>query len=311
MDKRLKDNAINWGIAGPEIEHFIAAHDLPEDFSALVASYFLPLAKKLTEMVQEVKVLGVNGAQGTGKSTLSALLSILLEKAGIKTVVLSLDDFYLTKSERLSLAESIHPLLAVRGVPGTHDIPLALQTIQQLIELDADSSLPIPRFDKAVDDRCKPETFDQVSGPVDIIILEGWCIGASAQPASALTEPVNTLEEHQDANGQWRDYVNQQLAADYQSLFSMIDCLVMLKAPSFDAIKQWRWQQEQQLIRSRDGRGDGLMNQEQINQFIEYYERLSRHCLAELPARADIIFSMNDQHGIDAVSGRLSKGLGS
>ena len=303
----MSNNTINWGAQRPEIEHFIAQHDLPENFSSLVERFYLPFAEKITDMVHDLTVLGVNGAQGTGKSTFSALLAILLKQADIRTAVLSIDDFYLRKSERELLAKDVHPLLATRGVPGTHDIGLALKTLQDLVEVKIGETVAVPRFDKARDDRCDTADYGQIEGPVDLIILEGWCVGASPELDAELMDPINWLEEAKDPNGLWRRYVNEQLCGDYQSLFSMIDCLVMLKAPSFKAIEQWRWQQEQLLIKHANGKGEGLMNEAEVKTFIQYFQRLTQHCLNELPSRADYVYSLNEKHLIEAVTGPLSQ----
>jgi D-glycerate 3-kinase len=74
-------------------------------------------------------VLGLCGAQGSGKSTLAAALARMLARDGTRTAILSLDDIYLTRAERLQLAREVHPLFATRGAPGTHDVALGLATI--------------------------------------------------------------------------------------------------------------------------------------------------------------------------------------
>ncbi|PTT43253.1 kinase, partial [Stenotrophomonas sp. HMWF022] len=70
-------------------------------------------------------ILGLCGAQGSGKSTIAARLAKQVERSAI----LSLDDLYLTRAERQKLARAVHPLFATRGVPGTHDVALGVETI--------------------------------------------------------------------------------------------------------------------------------------------------------------------------------------
>ncbi|RYD91905.1 MAG: kinase, partial [Sphingomonadales bacterium] len=152
-------------------------------------------------------VLGIAGAQGCGKSTLARELA---ERVGCP--VLSLDDLYLDGAARTALAADVHPLLRTRGVPGTHDPAAALAVIQSLGE---PGITLLPRFDKARDEPGAPEAWQ---GPADMLILEGWCLGARPQPEIEMTEPVNPLERAQDPEGVWRRWVNAQLAR-YQPLF--------------------------------------------------------------------------------------------
>ena len=196
-------------------------------------------------------VIGVCGAQGSGKSTLCEALKKRLDADGIATVSLSLDDLYLPRVERERLSTDVHPLLRSRGVPGTHDVGLGLDVIKALA---GTGEVAIPRFDKSVDDRLPREQWDAVVAPVRVILLEGWCVGACHQTAEALAKPVNSLEASEDADGRWRRYVNAQLAGSYQRLFGALDRLVLLAAPGFDVVHGWRLQQEEAL-RSRVGDG--------------------------------------------------------
>jgi D-glycerate 3-kinase len=301
---------MNWQRVRPEVERFIASEGLSVDFLPLVESWYWPLAKHCADRVHETSVVGINGAQGSGKSTLAAVLDLLLAHgAGIKCAVVSIDDFYLPLAQRQQLSENTHPLLKVRGVPGTHDTDLALHTLEQLIALPPGEALAIPRFNKASDDRFPTARCNQITGPVDLVILEGWCVGASAQSAAQLAAPVNALEKEHDPDGRWRGYVNQQLSGGYQVLFSMIDCLLMLKSPSIACIEQWRWLQEEKLIQASAGRGAGLMNRQQVSEFIQYYQRLTLHCLDNMPSTAQLVYHLSADHQITHASGPLSSRL--
>jgi len=282
-----------------QISEFMARHRLPDPFRDLIARHYSPLASWLiaTHRSGEVLFVGINGAQGTGKSTLADYLRLALESgAGWRVAVLSIDDFYLTKVERQRLAEKIHPLLATRGVPGTHDMPMLASTIEQLRTLAATESLAIPRFDKAIDDRADIDSWPIVSGPIDLILLEGWCVGTMNQRDDELTQPINLLEEHEDASGTWRHFVNTQLTQAYADLFAQLDALIFLQAPGFGAICRWRTEQEKKLARTSSETAAGIMSDDQISLFIQHYERLTRWNLKTLPSSAEIVLQLNENH---------------
>lgn len=244
-------------------------------------------------------MLGINGAQGTGKSTLANFLQVATESMfDWNVAVLSIDDFYYTKAERLQLARDVHPLLATRGVPGTHDVEMLASYLQQLEQLDSSESLALPRFDKATDDRADMAHWPIVKGPIDLVILEGWCVGTKAQSDAELDVPLNRLERDEDTDGCWRRYVNDRLKADYQPIFEQVDLVAFMQAPSFDAILRWRLEQEQKLAAVSPEGSPGLMSDKQIRYFLQYYERLTRANLKTLPARADIVFDLDEAHRV-------------
>lgn len=231
-------------------------------------------------------VVGVCGAQGSGKSTLSAAVLARLEQAGIAAAVLSLDDLYLTRAERAALAHDVHPLLATRGVPGTHDVALGQAVIAAL---DAGEAAALPRFDKARDDRAPRGDWAQAPAACRVLLFEGWCVGARPQTDVALAQPVNALERDDDPDGVWRCYVNRALAGAYQMLFARIDRLVLLAAPGFDTVLGWRRQQEEELRIRSAADAPGVMDEVMLVRFIQHYERLTRYILAEMPPRADVV----------------------
>lgn len=282
-----------------ETESFIKKHQLSEQYQQLIDDYYLPLASDVAAHHSGAKtplVLGINGAQGSGKSTLADFLVFAFQAhSNLNVIALSLDDFYHTRKTRQQLADNIHPLLSTRGVPGTHDTHLAINTIQAL----KDGHLPvsIPRFNKALDDRV-PET-TVIEHPVDIIILEGWCTGTTPQEAPALAQAINGLEAEQDPHGIWRQYVNQQLAGEYQQLFSLVDTWIMLKAPSFDCVYEWRLQQEEKLkANTKAALAEHVMSPEQVKQFVQLYQRITEHTLQTLPERVDYLYVLDAQRNI-------------
>ncbi|MGB1868436.1 MAG: hypothetical protein ACPHLL_04045 [Porticoccaceae bacterium] len=295
----------------PATEAFLERNQLPESYLQFAQRWFDPLLDQFAQQYQaqhKPQIWGINGCQGSGKSTLADYLcSMVAEHHGIATANLSLDDFYLPLRDRLALAETVHPLLATRGVPGTHDVGLAINTIEQLV---AGVDTRIPRFDKSIDDRAAEAEFDWVQGPAGLIILEGWCLGAQPQTKADLQRPINDLERLEDDQGIWRHYINQSLAGDYQQLFAMVDQLIMLRAPSFDTVFQWRWQQETKLLDKHRGADRlGLMTEQQVLRFIQYFQRITEQSLRELPKHSQHVFQLEQDRQISNYSvADLSRG---
>jgi D-glycerate 3-kinase len=242
-------------------------------------------------------VLGICGSQGSGKSTVAQALADDLVGRGLACAVLSLDDLYLTRAERERLACDVHPLLVTRGPPGTHDVALGMEVLDTL---RAGTCVRLPRFAKAKDDRCDPSAWPEVSGQCDVVIFEGWCVGARPQAPEALAQPLNDLEHCEDADGRWRRFVNEALAGPYQPLFARIDRLVLLQAPGFEVVLDWRQEQEEDL-RARSPDAPGLMSREQIARFIAHYERITRHILVEMPGRADLVVRLDARRLPEAI----------
>lgn len=267
----------------------MAEEALPEAFRRTADLVCEPLAARAQRRRIDRKrtaVIGLCGAQGSGKSTIARYSARLLEQRGMRAVALSLDDFYLPREARQRLAREVHPLLAVRGPPGTHDVGLAGAAIDQL---RSKGKVTLPRFDKAADNRTPRGTWQSVASPVDVILLEGWCVGALSQGKAALATPVNDLERDEDPKGIWRAYVNDQLDGPYQALFARLHDLVLLEAPSFEVVVGWRAEQEAKLR----AQGGGGMGDAEIAHFVAHYERLTRWILSEMPSRADWVVTLD------------------
>jgi D-glycerate 3-kinase len=280
------------------IEDIIRQRQLPDSFALAAEEHFLPLANRIEQARKDsfVRLVGINGAQGSGKSTLSCFLQRALKlSGGLNVAVLSIDDVYLTQSERRILAEQIHPLFRTRGVPGTHDIGLLSSTLDRLSSLGKDESMRLPRFGKGSDDRLPQEDWEEITGPVDLTILEGWCVGTPPQPVDELEVPVNPLERLQDESLQWRQCVNQCLEGPYAEVFAKIDYLVFLQVPDFDSIFRWRLEQEQKL-QAAEGNGSAIMDESELREFMHYFERLTRYNLVAVPKLADAILRFNRDH---------------
>jgi D-glycerate 3-kinase len=262
---------------------FIAEERLPDSFTATYEDLVQPLADRCGDWREDFRrtaFVGVCGAQGSGKSTVAAATVRLLATRGIKAVAMSLDDFYLGREARSWLSKRVHRLLQVRGPPGTHDVILAAAVLDSL---RGHTVTPVPVFDKATDERLPKTRWRSIEGPLDVVLLEGWCVGARPEPLDRLLQSINPLERRDDPSRAWRSYVNRQLAEGYQGLFGRLDRLVLLQAPGFEVVRDWRVEQEQKL-RERTGAG---MSDAEVGRFVQHYERLTRWILEEMPGRAD------------------------
>ena len=250
------------------------------------------VAQALAQAVDRLAIVGIAGAQGSGKSTLAIAIKNRMDAEHVPTALLSIDDLYLTKAERVALARDVHPLQRTRGVPGTHDISLGLELIAALEQGEA---VALPRFDKGTDDRLPSARWDRAPAGTRLLLLEGWCVGARPQRADALNTPINALEREEDAGARWRRYVNAALAGPYQRLFDRIDRLIFLAAPDFSVVEQWRGEQEQTLRAVGQGMDDAT-----LTRFIQHYERITRHMLDDMPHRADMLIQLNTQRSMVA-----------
>jgi D-glycerate 3-kinase len=280
------------------IADFLKREALSPDYRGMIDTVLQPLAMRLAQRARlsdHMLLVGLCGAQGSGKTTAGAALVELLASQGLPAIALSIDDFYLPRAERAGLARRVHPLLLTRGVPGTHDVELAQATIDSLA---GPEPLLLPTFDKSIDDRVPRRAWREAAGRQRIVILEGWCVGAHPQTPAELAEPVNALERNEDPQGVWRGYVNAALAGPYRELFDRLAPLVLLAAPSFDVVRTWRSEQEAKLRERVIGKGGDtgrLMDESQLLRFISHYERVTRHILAEMPARADHLITLDRQ----------------
>jgi len=284
------------------IVDLIASETLPSDYRTVVEESWRPVAEFIAMCAgtQRPIMVGVNGAQGSGKTTLCRFLEVLLAERGLRAVTLSLDDLYLTRAERAEAAEDHHPLFATRGVPGTHDVALG-EAI--LADLKAGRATAVPRFDKAADDRAPGAA--TIEPPVDVVLFEGWCVGAVPQASDAVRAPLNALERDEDPDATWRREVNRRLATDYAELFARLDMLVMLKIADFDAVRGHRRVQERKLAERNPG-GAALMNEAALDRFVMHYERLTRWMLEEMPVRADLVVPVGTDQRPLAMSGGLA-----
>jgi len=264
--------------------------------------FYLPISKMIKEEYlkkNKTKVIGLTGGQGTGKSTISNILKIVLKEAyKLETVIFSIDDFYKTLNERKIMSRKISSLFLTRGVPGTHDTKMLYNCIKNL-KNNKIKKLMIPKFDKSNDDRFSKNRWLKVKKKPNIVIFEGWCVGVTAQKKKDLINPINKLEKQKDKKKIWRQKVNLELNKNYKKIFDLIDKLIFLKVPSFKYVFRWRLLQEKKLRIT--GKGKKTMTDKQISNFIMYYERLTKHMLKILPKTADTIISIDKKHRLRSI----------
>ena len=283
---------------------FASEEQLPRTFAQNFVGWYEGVTRHLASIAASNKqtlLVGVSGCQGSGKSTLArAMARIAADVFGTPAAALSLDDFYLTRAERQRLAATSHPLLATRGVPGTHDLDLLQGTLQALASNEGPVALP--GFDKSRDERTNSVQWRQVCAPLGLVFLEGWCVGVPPQPDRLLIEPVNETESEQDASGHWRQAVNRQLKGAYAALFDALDALLFLKAPDFDTVFDWRWEQEQRLSETvaedASATPNSTMTRDEVGAFVLHYQRLTEHALATLPQRADVTWELDHDRSV-------------
>ena len=259
--------------------------------------FYLPLSKWIYltyKKDNKQKIIGLSGGQGAGKSTITEILKFILKKKyRLEVCIFSLDDFYKTKIERTKMSKKVHPLFLTRGVPGTHDIKLINKTLVKLKKKSFKTVL-IPRFDKSTDNRFKKSKWIQVKKYPNIIIFEGWCVGAKHQRNFELKRPLNFIERKYDANSRWRKKVNDYLKNQYNKLFSKIDKLVYLKVPNFNNIFKWRLHQEQKLKLTTKNKG--TMSKSDIKKFIMFYERITKQMMKDYTKLSDLTIFLDNNH---------------
>jgi len=294
----------------------IEASLLPETFEI-----YIPIARFMARRSEELRrtqgraaLFGINGGQGSGKTTINEFLQAILSRGlGKRVAGLSIDDVYKSHAQRREMGRSVHPLFAVRSVAGTHDTELAMTTLTQLMEAGPATRTRIPRFDKMAKggqgDRLPESQWPLVEGPLDMVILEGWCVGAHPQRPEELSEPVNRREAEEDPDGVWRARLNHHLATDYRRLFERIDELLVIQVRSMEEIYRNRELQEQHLrrrLKEARNRGEdtgerGAMSPEEVISFISLYERTTRHMLDTLHEEARLTLYIGEQHRIERV----------
>ena len=267
----------------------------------MIKSFLIPICFWIAKKAKNKKpyFVGLAGGQGTGKTTISLIIKIILIKYfKLKVFKISVDDFYKTRKDRSLLSKKVHPMLLTRGVPGTHDINLILNFFKNM-KSKKFKSFKVPSFNKAVDDRSIKKNWESIKEKPDVIIFEGWCVGAKPVSASSLKKSINSMEKVKDSQLVWRKYVNQQLKSKYKNLYSQLNCLIYLKAKNFSLLQKWRLKQEHKLrLKNKKRDKNKIMNKEDVLNFMQTYQRITENMFKTMPKFASIVMHLNSNHQI-------------
>ena len=258
-----------------------------------ISNYILPIIDYIIN-TNENKFI-ISGSQGVGKSTLSKLIKIVIERTSLQQVMLlSIDDYYLSKKSRYQLSNQVHPLLLTRGVPGTHDIKKLKKHIMQFNK----KKFPIitPTFNKLKDDISKKTN---AFSKADILILEGWCCGAKPIAKNYLHKNLNKIEKIFDKNFKWRNFYNLKLKMEYQKIFNSFDKTIYLQPPSFEFVLKWRYAQEKN--NAKKIKTKNFMNKNATKTFILHYEKLTKWMMKNMPVNADMLIKVDKSQKIKKI----------
>ena len=267
----------------------------------MIKSFLIPLCFWISKKADKKRpyFVGLAGGQGTGKTTISSLIKIILTKYfELKVFRISIDDFYKTRKERINLSKKVHPMLLTRGVPGTHDIDMMLNFFKKTKSKNF-RRLKLPTFNKAIDDRFKKKRWYDLKDKPDVIIFEGWCVGAKSEKNNTLKKTINSMEKAKDQKQIWRKYVNHQLKSKYKNLYSQLNCLIYLKAKNFSLLQKWRLKQERKLwLSSKKKLNLKIMSKGDVLNFMQTYQRITQNMFRYMPKYASIILNLNSNHQI-------------
>jgi len=201
-------------------------------------------------------VIGLQAPQGAGKTTLVTHLLDALPGLGLRGAGVSVDDFYLTREGQLQVAAGNpgNRYLEHRGYPGTHDVDLGERTIRELKSLRAGDSTRVPVYDKSAHggrgDRAPEDTWRTVTGPLDLVVLEGWMLGFAPVEEPSLPDPDLAAP-------------NRALA-DYRRWTDQVDVWVTLRAHDPEYVLTWRVEAEEAMKAS----GKPGLSREAITDYI-------------------------------------------
>jgi len=270
----------------------------------MIKSFLIPVSFWISKRVNKKKplIIGLAGGQGSGKTTISSILTLILQKYfKLKVFKVSIDDFYKTRKDRELLSKKKHSLLMTRGVPGTHDIDLMLNFFKK-VKAKNFKNLQIPKFNKALDDRYSKSLWYKLKSKPDVVIFEGWCVGARAQTVSQLKKPINSLEKVYDQGVKWRSHVNNQLKTKYKKLFKQLDGLLYLKAKNFNLLRNWRLKQERKLwVQTKNKKNLKIMNSGDVINFMQTYQRITQQMFKDALKSSSIVMNLNTNHQIQTI----------
>jgi len=287
---------------------FIKSQETPKEKfknkEKMIKSFLIPISFWIAKKVDKKRsyIVGLSGGQGSGKTTISSIISIILRKYfKLNVFIISIDDFYKTRKERFLLSKRIHPFLMTRGVPGTHDINMMLDFFKR-VKGKKFRSLKLPKFNKAIDERYNKKLWYSVKKRPDVIIFEGWCVGAKPEKNNTLKKSVNSMEKLKDKKLTWRRYVNEQLKTKYKQLYDQLNCLLYIKSSNFTLLKKWRIKQEKKLrLKNKRSNKFKIMSDEEVINFMQTYQRVTQSMFKYVPKYATIILNLKSNHQIKSV----------
>lgn len=159
---------------------------------------------------------------------------------------------------------------------GTHDIPLLKSVFSSLLRHEATL---LPQYDKALfsgqGDRLPPSSWTPInsssnSPPLQVIILEGWCVGFRPIAPSAITakhaSPSRTLHQHRLEH---LLAINEKLK-EYDQVTDMFGAFLHIDSETIEYVYDWRQEQEEHLRLARGDPNAG-MTKEQVVKFVDAY----------------------------------------
>ena len=304
----MKSSAECYNIVKKDCFKFIKLQETPKEKfknkEKMIKSFLIPVSFWIASKTKSKRpfIIGLGGGQGTGKTTITSIISIILKKYfKLNVFKISIDDFYKTRKERFLLSKKLHPLLMSRGVPGTHDINIMLDFFKK-VKKSKFKSLKLPKFNKAIDDRCKKKLWYSIKKRPDVIIFEGWCVGARAEKNNTLKKAINSLEKIDDLKLVWRKFVNQQLKSKYKKLYNHLNTLLYLKVKNFSLLQRWRLKQEKKLwLKNKKLSNNKIMSKKEVIRFMQTYQRVTQNMIKGAPKYASIILNLNSNHQIKSV----------
>ena len=304
----MKSSAECYNIVKKDCFKFIKLQETPKEKfknkEKMIKSFLIPVSFWIASKTKSKRpfIVGLGGGQGTGKTTITSIISIILKKYfKLNVFKISIDDFYKTRKERFLLSKKLHPLLMSRGVPGTHDINIMLDFFKK-VKKSKFKSLRLPKFNKAIDDRCKKKLWYLIKKRPDVIIFEGWCVGARAEKNNTLKKAINSLEKIDDLKLVWRKFVNQQLKSKYKKLYNHLNTLLYLKVKNFSLLQRWRLKQEKKLwLKNKKLSNNKIMSKKEVIRFMQTYQRVTQNMIKGAPKYASIILNLNSNHQIKSI----------
>ncbi len=253
----------------PSLQEF-CIHNLGWDCPVeILRDLWLPLAMQLQawrhqiyDQSQRPLIQGILGGQGTGKTTLAAVLAQILKTLGLQVCQISIDDLYKTYGDRQRL-QQVDPRFCWRGPPGTHDVDLGIAVLQQLRQ---SQPAEVPRFDKSAHGGMGDRALPELVAKADIVFLEGWFVGVRpVDPIAFDTAPPPLVTA---ADRAFAREVNDRLR-DYLPLWDLLDRLIVLAPTDYRYSKQWRREAEHRMMAT----GKPGMSDAEIDRFVEYFWR--------------------------------------